>query len=307
MIPTSSTLTTLFFLATVACATVSANPQNHPQSQAMNDLQVLSSEKMQGREPGTAGNRLAQEYIIERLTQLGLKPCKESFFAEFNYRDKRGETQVGKNIVACQLGKTNQAKAIVVSAHYDHLGARAGKIFFGADDNASGVAAVLAIAASMQGKTSAPEHTLVYAFFDGEEIGLLGSNAFVKNETFAKKNIAINLNFDMVARGDKNELYASGSYTNPWLKPLLRHLDGTQGIKLIFGHDCPEEGEGDWTNQSDHYAFFQANIPHLYFGVEDHADYHKTSDRFEKINPKFFDGAIEILSKAVVVIDHAIK
>ncbi|MFZ6798534.1 M28 family peptidase [Undibacterium sp. Di24W] len=271
-------------------------------SQAMQDLQTLASDRMQGREIGSAGSALARDYLLKRIVDLGLKPCGASYVQDFPV-SKLGQTTQGKNILACQFSEQNSAKKfLVVSAHYDHLGIKNDKIYFGADDNASGVAGVLAVAQSLRGKVT--KHNIVYAFFDGEERGLLGAHAFVKQAWIAPKDITANINFDMIARGDKNELFASGTYQNPSLKPILQELNGTQGIKLSFDHDRPEQGSNDWTSQSDHYAFFKAGIPHLYFGVEDHADYHKPTDSAEKVNPKFFDGAIEIVQKAVQLIDQ---
>ncbi|MFC0351653.1 M28 family peptidase [Undibacterium danionis] len=289
----------LSFCGLLASATCLAQT---PSSQAMQDLQTLASDKMQGREMGSAGSALARDYLLKRIADIGLKPCGASYVQDFSV-SKSGQSTQGKNILACQYAEQNKAaKFLVVSAHYDHLGIKNDKTYLGADDNASGVAGVLAVAQSLKGK--ATKHHMVYAFFDGEERGLLGAHAFVKQAWISPKDITANINFDMIARGDKNELYASGTYQNPSLKPILQELNGTQGIKLLFDHDRPEQGSNDWTSQSDHYAFFKAGIPHLYFGVEDHADYHKPSDSADKVNAKFFDGAIEIVQKAVQLIDQ---
>lgn len=274
-----------------------------PLSPAMQDLQALSGDTMQGREIGSAGSALARAYIIKRLQEIGLKPCGDSYIQDFTSQRPRDQVLQGKNILACQASTEQaDAKSLIISAHYDHLGINRGKTYFGADDNASGVAGVLAVAESFKGKKT--RHHIVYAFFDGEEQGLLGAFAFIKKALIPTDKIAANLNFDMIARGDKNELFVSGTHQNPAFKPLLQGLDGTRGIKLSFDHDRPEQGSNDWTPQSDHYAFFKAGIPHLYFGVEDHADYHKPSDSFEKIKAEFFDGSIEIIIKAAHIIDQ---
>lgn len=270
-------------------------------SQAMQDLQVLSGEQMQGREIGSPGSALARNYILKRIAELGLKPCTTAYIQEFK-ASRPSPSPEGKNIIACQFSDDKAAKYLVISAHYDHLGMNYNKIYFGADDNASGVAGVLAIAQNLKDK--AIKHHMVYAFFDGEEQGLQGAHAFVKQSWIPRKDISANLNFDMIARGDKNELFVSGTYHNPELKTILQDLNGMQGIRVLFDHDKPDQGNDDWTPQSDHYAFFQAGIPHLYFGVEDHADYHKATDKFEKVNPQFFDGAITILQKAVQLVDQ---
>ena len=101
------------------------------------------------------------------------------------------------------------------------------------------------------------------------------------------RTIALNINFDMVARGDKNELYIAGTHHTPALKPILEPVASRSQIKVLFGHDSGG-GQNDWTTQSDHGAFHAAGIPFVYFGVEDHPDYHKPTDTADKINPAFF-------------------
>lgn len=272
-------------------------------SQAMLDLQKLANAEMQGRGIGSEGSAKARAYIIKRLDELGLKPCATNFVTEFSFKDRSGTEKKGQNIIACQAGLLNKADYIVVSAHYDHLGIQNQKIYFGADDNASGVAGVLAVAEYF--KKNSPNNNIAYAFFDGEEIGLRGAYAFVKQQTIATASIIANINFDMIARGDKNELFASGSHQTPSFKTTLISLDGTGGIKLKFDHDRPGQGQNDWTNQSDHFAFYNVGVPHIYFGVEDHADYHKPSDTVDKVNPIFFNAAIELVQRAVSSIDKA--
>jgi Zn-dependent M28 family amino/carboxypeptidase len=280
-----------------------STPEQHP---ALRDLQILSSEKMQGRAPGTEGHKLAQTYLIQRLQEIGLRPCGENFIQEQSLTNPRGQTKTMQNILACKAGsETNLAgkNVIVLSAHYDHLGVKNGKIYHGADDNASGVAALLEIATQMQQQPL--KHDVVLAFFDAEEQGKLGAFAYTKHTTIPLENIGLNINLDMVARGDKGELYASGSHATPALKPILDSLPSTPEVKLMFGHDRPEQGQDDWTTQSDHHAFFKAGIPHLYFGVEDHADYHQPSDQFEKVKPSFYLAAIDLIKQATYAMDTA--
>ena len=282
-----------------------AGPASAP-AQAMIDVSKLASEEMAGRATDSKGSALARDYIISRLQQLGLMPCKDDFVHEFEFQSRQGATRKGKNIIACRSGSMSEhasAPVLVISAHYDHLGEKAGKIYYGADDNASGVAAVLAIAAAM--KESPSQHDVMYILFDAEEMGLSGSRAFAAKPVMDMARIGMNMNFDMIARGDKGELYASGTYHTPALRDLLAGLDGTQGVKLKFGHDRPEQGQDDWTRQSDHLPFFMAGVPHIYFGVEDHADYHQPTDTADKINPQFYLGAVDLLTKASYMLDQA--
>lgn len=285
---------------------VQANDSATLTAQAMIDVNKLASEEMAGRATDSKGGALAREYIISRLQQLGLTPCKDDFVHEFEFQTPKGAARKGRNIVACRPGSMNghaSSPVLAITAHYDHLGEKNGKIYHGADDNASGVAAVLAIAAAM--KENPAQHDVMYILFDAEEQGLSGSRAFAAKPVMEMSRIGMNMNFDMIARGDKGELYASGAYHTPALRDLLVSLDGTQGVKLKFGHDRPEQGQDDWTKQSDHLPFFLAGVPHIYFGVEDHADYHQPTDTADKINPQFYLGAVDLLTKASYLLDQA--
>jgi Zn-dependent M28 family amino/carboxypeptidase len=120
-----------------------------------------------------------------------------------------------------------------------------------------------------------------------------------------KDRLAVNINFDMVARGDKGELYVAGTSHTPALKTVLQPVTSRTAIRLLFGHDSGG-GQDDWTSQSDHGAFHSAGIPFLYFGVEDHPDYHRPTDTADKINAKFFYQAAVTILDAVTAIDRAL-
>jgi Zn-dependent M28 family amino/carboxypeptidase len=202
-----------------------------------------------------------------------------------------------KNLIAYIPGKSPEI--IVISGHYDHLGVINEEIYNGADDNASGVAAMLNIAAHY--KKSKPDHTLVFAFFDAGELDWQGSGYFVDHAPFDLKKVLLNVNLDMISHNEKNELYAAGTFTNPQLKKYLTHTQ--PNVKIMLGHDNPEFNVDDWTNQSDQGAFHAKGIPFLYFGVEDHKDYHKASDKFENIQPAFFIDAAEAILEIVGNVD----
>ena len=304
---THQSLKALLFASLFTALNGTAQTTQSSLSQALLDVQTLASEEMAGRATDTKGNALARDYIIARLRQQGIGACGNDYVQEFEFQTRQGMKRTGRNILACRAGNLvdhASAKMMVISAHYDHLGERGGKIYYGADDNASGVAAVLAIATAMQ--ANPPQHDVMFVLFDAEELGLSGSQAFAAKPAVDMQRVGINMNFDMVARGDKGELYASGAYHTPALKDLLAPLDGNQGVKLRFGHDRPEQGTDDWTKQSDHLAFFQAGVPYIYFGVEDHADYHQPGDTADKINPQFYLGSVDLLTKASYLLDQAL-
>jgi hypothetical protein len=108
---------------------------------------------------------------------------------------------------------------------------------------------------------------------------------------------------DMISRSDKGELYASGTFQNPELKPILELAAAGQKPTLIFGHDLPNTGSDDWSKSSDHGAFLEKGIPHIYFGVEDHPDYHKPSDEFKNIQPEFYFDAVNLILKCILALD----
>jgi hypothetical protein len=109
----------------------------------------------------------------------------------------------------------------------------------------------------------------------------------------------------MVARGDKGELYVAGTRYTPWLTPILAPVASRSPIKLLFGHDSGG-GRDDWTTQSDHYAFHRAGIPFVYFGVEDHEDYHRPTDTAARIKPDDFLAAAHTILDAVTEVDRAL-
>ncbi|HEX7956540.1 MAG TPA: M28 family peptidase, partial [Pyrinomonadaceae bacterium] len=139
-----------------------------------------------------------------------------------------------------------------------------------------------------------------------EELGLLGARALVKQLQSEKRRLALNVNLDMVGRSDRGELYAAGAHHTPALRPALERVAARAPVKLLLGHDRPEQGHDDWTNQSDQFAFHQAGVPFVYFGVEDHRDYHKPTDDFETLTRDFFVRAAETVLDAVETLDSGL-
>jgi Zn-dependent M28 family amino/carboxypeptidase len=179
----------------------------------------------------------------------------------------------------------------VVTAHYDHVGVQNGTIYNGADDNASGTAALLVIADEL--RRNPPEHSVIIAALDAEEAGLSGARAFVDAPPVPPTTIRANLNLDMVGRNEAGELWAAGTFHYPQLLPLVQEVAQRAPVKLRIGHDRPGViGEDDWTMLSDHGPFHAKRIPFLYLGVEDHADYHKPTDDAERIEPGFYGRAV---------------
>jgi Zn-dependent M28 family amino/carboxypeptidase len=273
----------------------------------LRDLQVLSADDMQGRLVGTPGSAKARAYIIERLIASGVVPIGTSYEAPFEFTS--GGTQTprrGVNVVGWIPGARQTNRFIVVSAHYDHLGVRGGQIFNGADDNASGTAAIISIAKYFS--TRRPQHTIIFAAFDAEEGGLRGSRAFVAKPPVPLETIVVNVNIDMVGRDVNNKLYAAGSFLNPFLKPYLQRVAAVPPVTLLLGHDDPNNRAlDDWTRDSDHWSFQQAGVPALYIGEENYEQHHKATDDFETIMPDFFVGAVQTSVRVIEEFDRNLE
>lgn len=287
------------FIILALLSSFETNAQDIDRKKLLNDIETLSSDKYEGRKTATIGNLMAAEYIINRFNKIGLSSYNENYKHPFLFKNKRNEEIKGVNLIGYIKGTSE--KVIIISAHYDHIGINNSQIFNGADDNASGVAAILAFAKYF--KENKPQNTFVFIAFDAEEMGLQGAYSFLKNPVPSRNQIKLNINLDMVSRNDKSELYAAGTYKNPIIKEMLKQADKNTGITLKFGHDEPSQGKDDWTMQSDHGPFAGENIPFVYFGVEDHEDYHKPSDDFENIDPDFFYSATKAILKSIISLD----
>ncbi|HEV7642710.1 MAG TPA: M28 family peptidase [Pyrinomonadaceae bacterium] len=255
---------------------------------------------MEGREIGTPGGVKAREYVLKRFKEAGLEPTTTGFLQPFTYKKSQGA-----NVFGIIRGARYADKYFSITAHYDHLGIKKGSIYNGADDNASGTAAIIALATYF--KKHQPDISLIFVAFDAEEAGLAGSKTFIAEPPIRRESIVANINLDMVGRNDKNELYACGTYHYPFLKSYLEKIAGAAKVKLLLGHDRPEQGSDDWTLQSDHGSFHRQNIPFIYFGVEDHKDYHKPTDDYEKLDKDFFVHGAEAVLETIKLLDSHAK
>jgi len=254
-------------------------------------IKILSSDEFEGRRTGTKGAIKAKKYIIDQFQELKVLPLGETFEQDFSFTS-RGKIYNGTNVLGLIKGTTSKYKYIVISAHYDHEGIKNGEIYNGADDDASGISALFAFAEYF--KNNPPKHSVILAAFDSEELGLKGSKHFVKNSIIPFHYIEANINMDMISRSDTNELYAVGTSYNSKLKNLILNFKHSDNVSLLTGHDG-EDGKQNWTNSSDHGSFHKKKTPFLYFGVEDHEDYHTPRDDYENIHPEFFKEAVNVI------------
>ncbi len=283
-------------MATLACSTTSRAPQMSLGSAAadsarmLSDISYLAGDKLAGRLTGTPGNDTAAAFIARRYADLKLKAPFPGYIQKFTARSAAaahtGDT-AGKptqNVVAMIEGSDPVLKNeyIVIGAHFDHLGRSTvsaldpdarDAIRNGADDNASGTAAILELARMFS--IDKPRRSIIFVNFSGEEQGLLGSQYFVDNPPVPLASITSMLNFDMVGRMKDNGLMVFGTATATGLSDLIDSANaGALNVR----------GSGDGFGSSDHSSFYAKEIPVLHFFTDLHEDYHRASDDTEKIN-----------------------
>ena len=291
----------------VACAAIDSQPEavSVDRDTLLADLRVLSADDMEGRLVGSPGGARARAHVVERFRASGLEAIGEGYEHPFTFTVRQGDAQAdrsGVNVIGRVAGRTTPGRVIVITAHYDHVGMRAGEVFNGADDNASGTAALFAIGRHFSARP--PAHTLIVAALDGEESGLRGARAFVASPPVPLDAIALNVNLDMIGRDANDVLYAVGTFHYPFLRPYVEQVAARASITLRTGHDEPgRPGIEDWTSDSDHFVFHERRIPFIYFGVEDFAEHHRATDDYETITHDFYVRAVATVVDAIGVFD----
>ena len=306
----------LFVCAFLLFGTFGASAQNISkrgyasidEAKAQDIVATLSDDSFEGREAGTRGGEMAAEYIVSLLRKWGIKPLSpQGYFQEFESAKNQNnwitesdmpldnlvlmgcERRMMKNILACIPGKGKGY--VVVGAHYDHLGTDTTLVgdqcYNGADDNASGVAAVLQLARAMKKSRRQPERTIIFAFWDGEEKGFLGSRFFVKRTPFLS-DISAYMNFDMVGRSAAEGCNLSYIYSaaNPLFGEWLQ--DDVKNYELGLMPDY--KASKNLLGGSDNSPFARKGVPIVWYHTEGHPDYHRPSDTADKVNyPKLLE------------------
>ena len=259
---------------------------------------MLADDTFEGREAGSRGGRAAGLYVVKQIEATGLPGAagKGSYYQPFG--------SGYSNILALLEGSDPALKDqyIIVSAHYDHVGygtrrnsyGPIGLIHNGADDNASGVALLIEVIEAFVRLGHPPKRSVLFAFWDGEEKGLLGSAHWVSQPTIPLDHVALVINADMVgrARGGKLEVFGSRSIAG------MRRLFSAENDDPNLTIEFPWEVK---TN-SDHYTFYKQQIPAMLIHTGLHDDYHRPSDDIEKINS---DGIRQIAQLVFHVVDQA--
>lgn len=247
--------------------------------EALAHLEVLASDAMEGRRAGARGGRAAASYLVKQLQEMGWQGggTEDEFYQPF----PGGR----RNVLAIWPGSDEQLKNehVLIGAHYDHVGygdrrtsfGPIGYIHNGADDNASGVAAVLEFAQAVALHDIRPRRSLIIAFWDAEELGLLGSQHWCNRPTVPIEQVPLSINIDMVGRMREDRLEVSCTRTGVGLRRLAS-VAADQGLWLDFTWELEDN--------SDHWNFLKRRVPTLMLHTGLHDDYHRPSDDVGEIN-----------------------
>ncbi|MEH6735433.1 MAG: M20/M25/M40 family metallo-hydrolase [Shewanella sp.] len=279
------------------CSSAIITSWSSAHSQITEDITTLSSTEFQGRKTDSEGARLTQAYLITRFTEMGLQPWQQTFAVPFSFQHQFS-TVSGVNIIATIAAKNSSNRWRVITAHYDHLGQTANKMYPGADDNASGIAGMMAIAAQWQENPPLDDVNLMIVATDAEEPGLYGSYELVTLlQQYPQMDIELSVNLDMIGHPDRRRaIYMEGqkNLSNfESIKPLLMQQTQlcirTHHTNLLSGR----MKKSDWLRASDHYPFHKAGYSWVYFGVPPHAQYHTADDTIATLDIDFIVAVAE--------------
>jgi Zn-dependent M28 family amino/carboxypeptidase len=244
-------------------------------------IALLASKQLGGRVPGTEGDAHARAFIRDRFACLGLAPAGDG--GGFEQAFTEAETKQSANVIGFIAGsdKSIGSEIIVIGAHHDHIG---GKLL-GANDNASGVVALLAVAQWIKQHDAAPKRTIAFVAFGAEEQGMVGSQFFAANPPSAlpMDKVVQYINLDMVgSHKSKGFVAAMGTFAK---QPARKHLD-----KLVKNYPKLNVGLGGRAARSDHSPFCKRGIPYVFFWTPDAKCYHEACDTADRIDlPRMSD------------------
>ena len=263
-------------------------------------LYTLASDDMEGREPGTPGIEKAAKYIENEFKRIGLTSFEglEAYRQTFSFTPRRGDVEiVGENIIGVLEGKSKKEEYVIISAHYDHLGIRGTEgdtIYNGANDDASGVTGVLALAEYF--KKVGNERTIVFAAFTAEEMGLIGSTFFGKGIDASKFVAGINLEMiGKVPSFGPNTAWLTGFDRSDFGEIIQKNLTGT-GYQLF-----PDPYKKfNLFFRSDNASLARLGVPSHTFSttpIDVDKDYHKASDEAETLNMTVITQTIQAVAR----------
>lgn len=274
-------------------------------SRLQEDIFKLAGDEMEGREPGKNGEIKARDYLINRMHEIGLNPKgTDGFIQAFTYFEKANQNELAvqaHNVIGFIDNSAN--KTVVITAHYDHLGYGGSgskykgprQIHNGADDNASGTAALLELAHLIKNNKIKEHNNFLFIAFSAEEKGLLGSKYYVMNPSLNFNEINYVLNMDMLGRMEPGMALT--------IEGLGSSLIWESSLKEIECDAFPLTLKKRENGPSDHAPFYEAGIPSLHFWTGKHDDYHKPSDDAEKINFEAESQIISFIEALILLVD----
>jgi hypothetical protein len=273
------------------------------------DIGFLCGPDLDGRVTGTPGAARAAAFLAGRMGEVGLEPIRAGGFGgatPFHYTwkyDGAAGASAGpaSDVVGVLPGRDPQLRAeyVFLTAHFDHLGRQGGLLYPGADDDASGTAALLELMRLL--RDAGPRRSIAFLAVSGEEQGLLGSEAFLRQPPVSVSAIKADINMDMVGRGRTGELHVMPARKEGCVTTLTRDAQAVarrHGIVLSAGMD------GFWRD-SDHYSFARRRIPSICFNTGLHADYHQPTDTPDRIDLAKLARVIEIVGDLTLATANA--
>lgn len=259
---------------------------------------TLASEDFEGRETGQIGFHRASNFLKDFYVDNDIpSPLGyDNYYQRIPKSYFSKDSPSSQNVVAYIEGSEWPEEVVVISAHLDHLGIVDDAIYLGADDNASGTAAVMEVAqafALAKKNGYAPKRSLLFLHLTAEEIGLLGSSYYVKHPIYALENTVVNLNIDMIGRVDRiyeekqedNYVYIIGADRLSTKLHYISEAANNQFTQLTLDYKYNAEGDSNrYYYRSDHYNFAFRNIPVIFYFNGEHEDYHQPTDTPDKIN-----------------------
>jgi Zn-dependent M28 family amino/carboxypeptidase len=273
-------------------------------SRVARELSVLAADSLEGRQTGSRGSAIAARFIAQALREAGLAPAGDAgYFQRVSVAWPTSGPAV--NVVGLLPGgdPALAGEAVVVTAHYDHLGigpaVNGDSIYNGADDDASGTVAAMEIARALARARPAPKRTIVFLLVTGEEHGLIGTRWYLDHPVVPLERTVANLNLEMIARPDP----LAGGRGKAWLTGYDRSTVGAMlraaGIPIV-PDPRPQE---DFFERSDNIAFAQRGIPaHTLSSYNLHADYHQPSDEAGRADPEHMARVITAAARAVALL-----
>jgi Zn-dependent M28 family amino/carboxypeptidase len=307
----------LFFAAAAGALLFAAQNGLSPAQQAALDnitanalrghVSFLASDLLEGRATPSRGLDIAAEYIASQFRRAGLAPAgTDGYFQPGRIKLPKGPEVSGKNVAAVIRGSDPVLREtyILVSAHYDHVGmlpaGDGDRIFNGANDNASGTAGVLEIAAALQRLEPKPRRSILFVLFFGEELGLAGSRYYVEAPLAPLKRTILNLNLEQLGRTEENGRNLTGTV----------RLTGQNASDVRKTVELAARWHGlryDDTPNGDHYFRFSDNLPFAEKGIPAHTllvafqypEYHETSDHWDRLD---YENMAAVVKTAATVV-----